>query len=313
MMPLVSTIIPAYNAAGWVGDVIRSVLDQGVDQEIIVIVDGSTDATATVAASFVEPVRVVSQPNCGVSGARTRGLGLAKGEFIAFLDADDVWLPGKLNEQLVLFRECPALGTVICDEVELNPDGTVWHESFLATRSFFQHVPKHPAVIDRVISWLLTDSLFTTSGVKTRRAIAAEVGFFDTDLTIVEDPDYWIRLALGAPVGLVPDALVCNRAVNRARLSTAHKRDWAMSLKVVLDRHHGSLLERRETEGSNARKTLAGQYLLAVGECWCGDRVSEASALFVAAARLGHTDWLKLLASGLRIAPAARRAKALFS
>jgi hypothetical protein len=187
---------------------------------------------------------------------------------------------------------------VICDEVELNPDGTVWHESFLATRSFFQHVPKHPAVIDRVISWLLTDSLFTTSGVKTRRAIAAEVGFFDTDLTIVEDPDYWIRLALGAPVGLVPDALVCN---------------WAMSLKVVLDRHHGSLLERRETEGSNARKTLAGQYLLAVGECWCGDRVSEASALFVAAARLGHTDWLKLLASGLRIAPAARRAKALFS
>jgi glycosyltransferase involved in cell wall biosynthesis len=313
MTPLVSTIIPAYNAAGWVADAIRSVLDQDVPQEIIVIDDGSTDATAAVAAAFCGPVRVVSQPNAGVSAARNKGLAMATGEFIAFLDSDDVWLPGKLKKQLALFDLHPPLGTVVCDEVELNPDGSVWHESFLATRSFHSLLPTHPDVVRKALTCLVTESFFTTSGVVTRRSVAEQVGVFDTSLSIVEDRDYWIRLALQAPVGLVPEVLVRNRAVNGVRLSSLRGRDWAMSLKSVLDRHQAVLLQRIEAEGSDARKTVASQYVAAARQCWYSDRFSEASALFVAAARLGHTDWPKLLASSLRIAPAARRAKALFS
>jgi hypothetical protein len=109
----VSVLIPARNAGAWIRDAIESVLAQTVPaHECIVIDDGSTDDTGRIAASFGSPVKVVSTRGGGVAAARNAGAAVATGDYLAFLDADDVWLPRKLELQLAAFRADPGLGLV---------------------------------------------------------------------------------------------------------------------------------------------------------------------------------------------------------
>src|SRR5664279_201795 len=132
--PVVSTVIPAYNAARFIAHAIESALQQGVPQQIIVVNDGSVDDTSDIVRSYGDAVELIEQANGGVSSARNRGIAAARGEFIAFLDADDVWLLEKLSRQLALFTADPELGTVICDEVHVTDDGEIARPSFLASR-----------------------------------------------------------------------------------------------------------------------------------------------------------------------------------
>ena len=114
--PLVSVIVPAYNACFTVQETLRSVLAQTVSQiEVIVVDDGSTDDTALVVdnvAALDPRVRLERQPQCGVAAARNRAIGCASGEFIAPMDADDLWHPAKLERQLTRFQGEPDLGLV---------------------------------------------------------------------------------------------------------------------------------------------------------------------------------------------------------
>ena len=111
--PKVSVIIPSYNCARYLPEAIESVLNQTYqDYEIIVINDGSTDLTLEVIAPYLEQIRYVYQENQGAGEARNRGLYLAKGELIAFLDADDLFLPHKLKEQVAIFEEQEEIGIV---------------------------------------------------------------------------------------------------------------------------------------------------------------------------------------------------------
>src|SRR5262245_52729040 len=100
-MPEVSVVVPTYNSARYLGAAVESVLEQSDrDLEVLVIDDGSRDETPDVMARYGPPVRYLRQENQGVSAARNHGLELASGRYVAFLDADDTWLPGKLNKQL---------------------------------------------------------------------------------------------------------------------------------------------------------------------------------------------------------------------
>jgi glycosyltransferase involved in cell wall biosynthesis len=111
----VSCVIPAWNAAGTIGRAIQSVLRQtAIVSEIVVVDDGSTDETGAVVARIGAPVRLVQQVNAGCEAARNRGIAESTGEFIAFLDADDVWMPNKIERQLVAFQERPQAGVVGC-------------------------------------------------------------------------------------------------------------------------------------------------------------------------------------------------------
>jgi glycosyltransferase involved in cell wall biosynthesis len=106
--PTVSCLIPARNAERYLAEAIASALAQTHPvHEIVVVDDGSTDATATVASAYGPPVRVIRQPPLSIAAGRNAGLRAARGEFIAFLDADDVWYPEKLERQLARFRERP--------------------------------------------------------------------------------------------------------------------------------------------------------------------------------------------------------------
>jgi glycosyltransferase involved in cell wall biosynthesis len=110
---LVSCIIPAYNAEQWLGEALRSVFDQTYEPvEAIVVDDGSTDHTPEVIASFGERVIGLRQPNAGPAAALNRGIRASRGEFLAFLDADDLWPAGKLGRQVARLHEAPELGAV---------------------------------------------------------------------------------------------------------------------------------------------------------------------------------------------------------
>jgi glycosyltransferase involved in cell wall biosynthesis len=190
MSPTVSVIIPTYNSGRLVVEAVQSVLAQTKPPaEIIVVDDGSSDDTRQRLQSYHRQVRYIYQENGGVSTARNRGIQEACGEVIAFLDADDVWLPRKLEIQLdVLMRES--------------------HVGLLGTRKFDWPTANLP-VMDGVarpalvaIPWsdLVVKNLLVTSTVMVWRRVLDRVGSFDTTLRGPEDYDLWLRVAEVAEV-----------------------------------------------------------------------------------------------------------------
>lgn len=193
--PLVSVIIPAYNAEAYVLDAIRSVQAQDYTPlEIVVVDDGSRDRTVELVRAAVPEVRIVSQPNAGVAAARNTGLREARGDFICFLDADDGWFPGKLAAQVDHLLRHPETGLVSHRWLVWKPDadGSYRLPDIAA--------PADPSALNPERSgWIYTELLFDcivhTSTVMIRREIATEVGYFDTTLKVGEDYDYWLRVS----------------------------------------------------------------------------------------------------------------------
>ena len=204
--PRVSVIIPAYNAAALLRHTLESVLGQSWrDLEVVLVDDGSTDETAQVAESFGGPVRVLRQRNQGPSVARNHGVEAARGSFIAFLDADDLWLPDKLGLQMELFQERPELGLVYTNYQ--YTDGS----KLLPLHRGAQKVPFEGWVFRP----LLRDNFLATSTVVVRRECLQQVGGFDPALEISEDYDLWLRVAREYPVGYVPAPLARYRFHDR--------------------------------------------------------------------------------------------------
>jgi glycosyltransferase involved in cell wall biosynthesis len=308
---LVTTIIPAYNAEAFVGRAIDSALNQHHPQQIVVIDDGSTDDTARLVAAYGDAVELIRQPNGGVSSARNRGIDVARGDFIAFLDADDVWYPEKLTKQLALFAADPALGTVSCDERHVSVTGEVLKPSFLAKHRFARSLPTQPARLAKPMACLVTDSFFPTSGVLTRRTVLDRAGRFDTKLSIVEDRDLWLRLAFEAPVGLVPEVLLdylTGRAESLATKATSLR--WATVLCSVLLRHRLKIEQHLRAEGEQPHRLLRGVFCELGHVCWYADDMDAAAAAFSLAIQMGELRCIpKWLASRFGVADLIRRAK----
>lgn len=199
MTPLVSVVVPAYNAAAFVGRAVDSVLRQTVqDFELIVVDDGSRDDTLAVLAGYGGRVQVLTQPNAGPAAARNRGWRHARGEFVAFLDADDHWRPAKLERQLALMQAQPALAFCSTATTVVDADG----------RELAQWPCCAP---DAPMPELLFEQgaavSGSTSGVLVRRALLQAAGGFDESLRGFEDPDLWMRLAARGAYACVPEAL----------------------------------------------------------------------------------------------------------
>jgi glycosyltransferase involved in cell wall biosynthesis len=181
MTPTVSVIIPSYNSAPFVGAAIESALRQTHrPREIIVVNDGSTDDTEFVLKNFADQITVVRQDNAGLPSARNAGLRIAKGDWIAFLDADDIWHPRKVDLQLIAASKRPGLGLI-------------------GTRTF--DFPREPTPeitttgeVELIrLERLLVRNHFTASSVIVRSDVARRVGEFDPPLPNAEDWDYWQR------------------------------------------------------------------------------------------------------------------------
>jgi len=199
--PVVSVVIPAYNAESCVGRAIRSVLAQTHPvREVIVVDDGSKDATAAVVAGFSAPVRYVHQPNAGVSAARNRGIREADGDWVAFLDADDEWLPEKLGRQMELLTTRPDLRWCGCRPAYVRA-GESTPAQIPPSLLEVLRAPAAVAFFDSVRRGLV----FQPSGVLVQRAVLQEAGGFDETLRVNEDRDLWWRIAFRHPsVGYCP-------------------------------------------------------------------------------------------------------------
>ena len=199
-MPLVSVIMPCYNTARYIADAIESVLDQDYPNlELIVVDDGSTDSTRDVIAGYGSRLRLLEQQNQGAAVARNRGLSEARGDVIAFLDSDDLWLPGKLSAQVDYLEAHPDIGAVFSRWAEWTPEASGSFPS--PERVLSAHSPPAApgAIVPERSGWLynrlLFSSLMHTITVVIRRETVQAVGLFDTELKRGQDYDYWLRLS----------------------------------------------------------------------------------------------------------------------
>lgn len=200
--PQISVIIPCYNAERYIAATIASVLAQDQeDLEIIVVDDGSADASVALVRREFPGVRLEQQANAGVAAARNKGLSLARGQWVAFVDADDIWLPGKIAAQLAQMQALPgcrmsytAWQVWPCSE----PVPSATHLAALAS------VAGDSALWSGASGWiypqLLLDCVVWTSTVLAERALFEEIGGFDTGLRIGEDYDLWLRASRVTPI-----------------------------------------------------------------------------------------------------------------
>lgn len=184
MTSKVSVIIPTYNCGPLLPGAVKSVRAQGYsDYEIIVVDDGSTDETSEVLRTLSgEDLFVIKQENAGPAAARNSGIAAAQGEWVAFLDADDLWLPGKLAAQLAIIQANPEVAFTFAGERRWYPNGRSEDVFYRGTGS--------PLLLE-----LLAGNRFGTPTVIVQRRCLEAVGMFDPSLTTGEDWDLWLRLA----------------------------------------------------------------------------------------------------------------------
>jgi len=200
-MPKVSVVIPAYNAMNYLPETVESVLRQSfTDFEVLIIDDGSSDHIVQWASQIADPrVRLISQENQGLPGARNTGITQAHGEYIAFLDADDLWELTKLEKQVRCLDNNPAVGLVhtwmlLVDEqgkstgrvMKSNGEGDIWKQ-------------------------LVERNIIACPSVIVRRCCFEAVGIFDINLRSIEDWDMWLRIASRYPFAVIKEPLAYYR------------------------------------------------------------------------------------------------------
>ncbi len=185
---LVSVVIPAYNQGQFVREAVLSALEQTYGPlEVIVIDDGSTDNTQQQLAPFLHRVRYVHQKNAGLSAARNTGIQLARGEWIALLDADDVWHRQKLEIQLAAIENRKDVALVGSPAITVLP----------------LELPSAPCTYTLTVRHFLLSARMGPSSALIRRRSLEAVGMFDESLQSVEDRDMWLRIAAKLPCVLV--------------------------------------------------------------------------------------------------------------
>jgi glycosyltransferase involved in cell wall biosynthesis len=223
-LPLISCIVPVFNGERYLGEALESILKQSYQSlEIIVVDDGSTDGTAAVMGHYAGQVRLLRQANAGTAAARNLGLNAANGEFIAFLDADDLWHPEKLERQTARFQTRPELDYCVTHVQNF------WVPELIEEERRFR---------DHRISKALPG--YSTGTLLVRRALFDTVGQFNPAIKHADDTEWFLRTSEhGAAMELLPDVLLYRRLhqTNLSRLRASNSRDqYLQILKTALDR-----------------------------------------------------------------------------
>ena len=260
-MPTITTVIPAHNAAPYLGACLDSVLGQSgpFRHEVVVVDDASTDATAEIAAAR-DAVRLLQLPvNRGPSAARNAGIDAASGSYVAFLDADDLWPPGRLAAGLSVLHAHPDIGLVFGDCALFDVAGE-------RMASFFADAGLDDAfwgdglqIIDQDLK-LFRRNYIPTGAVLVRREQLRAAGGFDPARRLVEDLELWLRLARICRFAHVP--MLWQH--KRCHAANASNRREAMALAnlAVLDEHWRPRRRALRRRGLRMRDYFAYEYLL---------------------------------------------------
>jgi len=206
----ISVIIPTYNRANFLLKTIQSVLDQSIlPYEIIVVDDGSTDETQAIIkdSPFYDKLIYLRQENKGVSSARNRGIDIAKGEWICFLDSDDIWYPSKLEKQIEFHKNNPNILFSHTNEEWIFNGKIIKQKKHQQKQSGF------------CFEQNIHNTLIGASTVMIHKTIFDKVGLFDESLKVCEDYDLWLRILSHYEVRLVEDTLIKKIAGHKEQLS----------------------------------------------------------------------------------------------
>lgn len=219
---LISVIIPVHDGERYLAEALRSALAQRYRPiEVVVVDDGSTDRSAEIARAFGPPVRVHPQSNAGIGGALNAGAELARGDFFAFLDADDLWVGEKLELQMAAFASDPTLEAVL---------GRVVH-------FFSPELP--PAARARIVLPEATTDGYLHGTLLIRRAAFARVGPFRVDLRVGQFVDWFARAREAGLRSRMLRDLVLRRRVHPDSMSAgrpSHRSDFARVARAALER-----------------------------------------------------------------------------
>lgn len=297
--PAVSIIIPAFNAASYILDALRSVFAQTFsDYETIVVNDGSPDTSLLEDAlePYMHRIVYIKQENSGPSGARNTAIRRARGQYIALLDSDDVWLPGYLETQMAALRKDPSLELIYADALLVG-------DSNLAGRTFMEANPSKGSVtFESLLRWECT---IITSCTVARRQTLVEAGLFDEAFRHAEDFDLWLRIAhKGAPMGYQPLVLAhhyqhgASLSADEARLLEGEINVYKKLLNLLpLSAAQRQLMRVQMERRTHDLALERGRQELIAGEC------AKAQLSFGRANELHQSRKLRASLLGLRVAP----------
>ena len=267
MLPLVSVIIPAYNAERTLRRAIDFRLAQDYQAiEIIVVDDGSKDATSEVATSYmhkgIQLLRLTR--NRGEGGVLNEGIAIARGEYIAFLDADDEWLPRKLTRQVAALERNSAAIMVTCGCRFVDSSGNLVEEFGM----------RPPGVASNQI-WrsLLAATCIAKPCVMVRASALKQAGKFDTTVRIMADQDMWIRLASSGEVEFVEEYLTVAHDTPGSLTKVYRKDEDKYGLLVIrrhIDAQRARLSDDEIRNVLRERYTFLGRNVYLAGQIWRG-------------------------------------------
>jgi glycosyltransferase involved in cell wall biosynthesis len=233
-MATVDVIIPAFNAAKYLPAALESVGSQTFeDWQIVLVDDGSTDNTAEVVAPFIDrfgpKLRYIRQENHGLPAARNAAIRASTSEFLALLDADDVWLPCRLAESIMALAARPGAGIAYGLITYIDPDGR-------SLRTFAGNITHAQGRIAPYIYMRAVELPCPT--ITIRRRCIDEIGLFDETMRSTEDRDLWLRIALRYDVAFIPKALAYYRT-SPGSMSSNSQRMLEAQLQFIR-KHYGS-------------------------------------------------------------------------
>ena len=296
--PTISVITPAYNAAKYIGEALDSVLNQTfASHEVIVINDGSpdTDELERELERYPATIRYIKQESRGAAAARNVGLRCARGEYVAFLDSDDRWLPNFLSDQLELLKSSNA-------DVVFS-DAVLFGETFLAGRTFMELDPPKSAVTPE--SLLAADVTILTSSVVARKKPIFDVGLFDEKMKRGHDFELWFRLAKAGARFAYQRRVLAEYRIDESGLSGNALSQLYRTLSVLESIKAKEALTQSEEAALNvSMKRTQGVIALETGKEKLRERDFEgALECFKEAGRYRQSWKLRLVSLGVRIAP----------
>ena len=291
-MPKVSVIIPTYNRAKYISEAINSVLNQSFkDFEIIVVDDGSTDNTRAILEPYLCKIKYCYQKNSGPAKARNEGIKIAKGEYIGFLDSDDLWLPEKLKFQMDFFTQFPNIEILHCN-LEFLKEGEILGFNFNKIGLI-----KGGYIFNDLL--LLKGDIFMPC-VIIKRAILDEIGLFNESLHTAEDTNMFLRIAKKYYFGFIDKILVRIR-IHQDNLTTIGIKNYGTIKNLD---HISSLFpELHPSRSKLMRKAYERRYKFIGHSLFLKSDYAKAREFFIEAIRINFFNFEIIILLSLTFIP----------